>query len=124
MLDHLEADSSDSSSGPSDDESSDDDFTKPAPPPPLPKGWLARIDADGQRFFENLLTGETSWHPPAAETAPAAPDTAAEPAPTAPAAPPPAAPPVVAEPQTAAPSSAKMLRNPLNSLQEADEEDL
>jgi hypothetical protein len=71
VLDHLEADSSDSSSGPSDDEpSDDDDFTKPAPPPPLPKGWLARIATDGQRFFENLLTGETSWDAPTAETAP------------------------------------------------------
>jgi len=42
-----------------------------APPPPaLPAGWTVASAADGQQYFYNTLTGETSWESPAVAAPP------------------------------------------------------
>lgn len=31
----------------------------------LPEGWLAHVDGEGRTFYNNSITGESSWDPPA-----------------------------------------------------------
>ena len=40
--------------------------TEPSPPlQQLPQGWIQLVDPEGRRFYQNYLTGECQYQPPA-----------------------------------------------------------